>query len=63
MSKKPNAMNDEPLSEVAINRLSDRDEIRQALLRLRRLGEKLPPVDAAMVVREGREMANKSNEQ
>jgi hypothetical protein len=63
MAKNSDAMNNEPLSDATINRLSDRDEIRSALLRLRRLGEKLPPVDAAVVVSEGREMANKSNEQ
>jgi len=63
MAKNPKTMNNEPLSDVAINRLPNREEIRQALLRLRHLGEKLPPVDAAMVIREGRDMANKSNEQ
>ncbi|HST20842.1 MAG TPA: hypothetical protein VLR90_06985 [Blastocatellia bacterium] len=63
MAKNPNAMNNDFPSEVAVKRSADRDEIRQALLRLRQLGEKLPPVDAAMVIREGRDMANKSSEQ
>jgi len=36
---------------------NDRNEIRQALLRLRSIGEELPPVDAAAVVREGRALA------
>lgn len=63
MAKNPNAMNNDFPSEIAIKRSADRDEIRQALLRLRQLGEKLPPVDAAMVIREGRDTANKSSEQ
>ena len=36
---------------------TDRKEIREALMRLRMIGEELPPVDAAAVVREGRALA------
>ncbi len=36
---------------------TDRKEIREALMRLRMIGEELPPVDAATVVREGRALA------
>ncbi len=33
-----------------------REEIRQALRRLREIGEKLPAVDAVAIVREGRDL-------
>lgn len=36
---------------------TDRNEARKALMRLRRIGEGLPPVDAAAIVREGRALA------
>jgi hypothetical protein len=36
---------------------TDRNETRKALMRLRRIGEELPPVDAAAIVREGRAAA------
>ena len=32
------------------------EEIREALVRLRQVGEKLPPVDAVAVIREGRDL-------
>lgn len=35
-------------------------EAREALLRLRKLGESLPLVDAVAIVREGREIAEQS---
>ncbi len=36
---------------------TDRNEVRKALMRLRRVDEELPPVDAAAIVREGRALA------
>jgi hypothetical protein len=36
---------------------TDRNEVRNALMRLRRIGEELPSVDAAAIVREGRALA------
>ena len=35
----------------------DRSEISKALMRLRKIVEELPPVDAAAIVREGRALA------
>ena len=35
----------------------DRSEVRKALMRLRKIGEELPPVDAVAIVREGRALA------
>jgi hypothetical protein len=35
-------------------------QIREALTRLREVGEKLPPVDAVTIIREGREAAQES---
>ena len=35
-------------------------QIREALTRLREVGEKLPPVDAVAIIREGREAAQES---
>jgi hypothetical protein len=63
MAKHSKTMDDEPLGDIVINPPYGQEEILQALLRLRQLGEKLPPVDAAMVIREGRDMANASNDQ
>jgi len=39
----------------------DRKEVRDALTRLRRLGEQLPPVDAVAIVREGRDLADRGS--
>jgi len=36
------------------------DQIRDALKQLRDVGEKLPPVDAVAIIREGREAAQES---
>lgn len=38
-----------------------REEIRQALRRLREIGEKLPAVDAVAIVREGRDLAGQGS--
>ena len=38
---------------------TDAEEVREALQRLRRIGETLPPVDAAALVREGRDAAER----
>ena len=39
---------------------TDTDNVREALQRLRRLGESLPTVDAAAIVREGRDASERS---
>lgn len=38
-----------------------RQEALEALRRLREIGEKLPPVDAALIVREGRNLAGRGS--
>jgi hypothetical protein len=39
----------------------DRKEVLNALTRLRRIGEQLPPVDAVAIVREGRDLADRGS--
>lgn len=43
--------------ETDADRSADREKAREALRRLRRLGENLPAVDAAAIVREGRDLS------
>lgn len=38
-----------------------REEIRNALLRLREIGQSLPPVDAVAIVREGRDLTDRGS--
>jgi hypothetical protein len=53
MAKSTDIQHDELPAEVASDQTIRREEIRQALLRLRKLGEGLPTVDAVEVIREG----------
>jgi hypothetical protein len=61
MTKDRNVLNDEPPRGLSTDQIIHWGEIRQALLRLRQLGEKLPPADAVATIREGRDLAPKSN--
>jgi hypothetical protein len=54
MANQPNTVDDERDQESPRSQPTDRNEARKALMRLRRIGEGLPPVDAAALVREGR---------
>jgi hypothetical protein len=55
MTKKPDALEGEHPARLTQDTMMHREEIREDLLRLRRLGEKLPTVDAAAIVRESRD--------
>ena len=57
MTNKTNTIEDEREQEATRIPQKDRNEIHKALVRLRRIGEELPPVDAAAIVREGRALA------
>ena len=37
------------------------EQVREALARLREMGEKLPPVDAVAIVREGRDLSGQES--
>lgn len=61
MSQNTNTLNQErtahpsqPLSPTPV-------QIREALTRLREVGEKLPPVDAVAIVREGRDLTTQES--
>lgn len=47
--------------QIATDRSLKREEALAALHRLREIGEKLPAVDAAMIVREGRTLAEQGS--
>jgi hypothetical protein len=49
-------------TEPAKDRAAQLEQMRAALLWLRRLGEKLPEVDAAAIVRAGRDMAARGDD-
>lgn len=57
MANQTNTIEHERDQEPTRIHTTDRKEIREALMRLRMIGEELPPVDAAAVVREGRALA------
>ncbi len=57
MANQTNTIEHERDHEATPIQPTDRNEIREALMRLRRIGEELPRVDAAVVVREGRALA------
>ena len=59
MAKSPDIQHDEPPAGLTSDQAIRREEIQQALLRLRKLGEGLPTIDAVEVIREGREAASK----
>lgn len=58
MAKKSDTLNQEKERRRA-EQSPEREEALQALRRLRDIGEKLPVVDAAAVVREGREASGR----
>ena len=55
MAEKTDILKPEHERDSTANQLTHRKEAREALQRLRRIGESLPAVDAAAVVRAGRE--------
>jgi hypothetical protein len=57
MSQSTDTREDEQEEYPAQSISSSLEEIREALARLRQVGEKLPPVDAVEVIREGRDLA------
>jgi hypothetical protein len=61
MANKPDAINGDQTQQLTPERTPLREEMRAALLRLRRLGENLPPIDAAAIVRESRDLAAQGN--
>jgi hypothetical protein len=56
MTKKPDTLNPEQ-EQRRLEQSPKREEALQALRRLRKISENLPPVDAAAVVRESRDLA------
>ena len=60
MAKKPDTLEREKGQRQADESLR-REEALKALRRLREIGEKLPAVDAAAVVREGRDLAGQGS--
>jgi hypothetical protein len=57
MGNRTDTIEPEREEEAQRTQPNDRHEARKALMRLRRIGEALPPVDAAAIVREGRDLA------
>ncbi len=57
MANQTDTIEDKREQEAPRLQPTDRNEARKALMRLRRIGEELPPVDAAAIVREGRALA------
>lgn len=60
MTKKADTLNDEKEQKQTAQDLKREDALK-ALHRLRNLGEKLPEVDAAAIVRESRDLAGRSS--
>lgn len=60
MSDNPDILNRTEVVEKQTNAAAAQKEAREAILRLRKLGESLPLVDAVALIREGREMAERS---
>jgi len=58
MVKSPTLHHDEPPPGLSADQIIHWSELRDALFRLRALGQKLPPVDAVSVVRAGRDEAD-----
>jgi hypothetical protein len=60
MAKKADTLNQEKEQQQLAQRLKREDAIK-ALRRLRAIGESLPTVDAAAVIRESRDLAERSS--
>jgi hypothetical protein len=60
MANKPDILNQEK-EQRQIDQSPKREEALKALRRLRDIGEKLPTVDAAAVIREGRDLAGQGS--
>lgn len=60
MSKKSGTLNREK-DEGRMEQRQGREDCLRALRRLREIGEKLPAVDAAAVIREGRDLAGQGS--
>ncbi len=60
MAKKPDTLNHEKEQKQG-DRSLRREDALKALRRLREIGEKLPAVDAAAVVRESRDLAGQGS--
>jgi hypothetical protein len=60
MAKKSDTLNNEKAQSQTDQSLK-REEALRALRRLRDIGEKLPAVDAAAIVREGRDLAGQGS--
>jgi hypothetical protein len=61
MTDKSELLKREAEPQPTANQGAQREEIRQALRRLREIGEKLPAVDAVAIVREGRDLAGQGS--
>ena len=61
MANKPDAINGDRTQQLTPERTPLREEVYAALLRLRKLGENLPTIDAAEIVRESRDLAAQGN--
>lgn len=61
MPKKSDTLNRESEAQSAVAQELRSEEIRNALRRLREIGEKLPAVDAVAIVREGRDLAEQGS--
>ncbi len=57
MAKTPETLKRESKEQNFAELTKRREEALNALRRLRKIGERLPPVDAAAIVREGRNLA------
>ena len=61
MTNKTDMLNGTESAEKETTVASQQKAAREALLRLRKLGESLPQVDAVAVIREGRERTGRSD--
>lgn len=61
MAEKSETVKHKSNSQLLTDRAARREEIRDALRRLREIGEALPAVDAVAIVREGRDSANQDS--
>lgn len=61
MAEKSETIKHESGSQLVRNGAVRREEIRDALRRLREIGEVLPAVDAVAIVREGRDSADQDS--
>jgi hypothetical protein len=61
MAEKSETVKHESGSQLVTDGAARREEIRDALRRLREIGEALPAVDAVAIVREGRDSADQDS--